>query len=143
MDGGVHRRGGRWAPFATCWGIALDGRGAFRRLTDVLLDYLAEREAWFALRGGRVRAAARVAGGERHRGDDRAGAQEAMTLVRSPTHGSMRVCKRSREIRVNRDRTGTRIPTWKTRTRPALTSPSLVDDVGATDGCGRSSAYER
>jgi len=30
--------------------IAIDGRGAFRRFKDVLLDYPAERERWFAFR---------------------------------------------------------------------------------------------
>ncbi len=39
--------------------VALDGRGAFRRFKDVLLDHRAEREAWFAFRDGHVRAAAR------------------------------------------------------------------------------------
>ena len=39
--------------------VALAGRGAFRRFKDVLLDYPAEREAWFAFRDGHVRAAAR------------------------------------------------------------------------------------
>jgi len=39
--------------------VALAGRGAFRRFKDVLLDYPAQREAWFAFRDGRVRAAAR------------------------------------------------------------------------------------
>jgi len=37
--------------------VALDGRGAFRRFKDVLLDYQAQRERWFAFRDGRVRAA--------------------------------------------------------------------------------------
>jgi len=37
--------------------VALDGRGAFRRFKDVLLDYPAQRERWFAFRDGRVRAA--------------------------------------------------------------------------------------
>jgi hypothetical protein len=37
--------------------VALDGRGAFRRFKDVLLDYPAEREMWFAFREGHVRAA--------------------------------------------------------------------------------------
>ena len=39
--------------------VALDGRGAFRRFKDVLRDYPAEREAWFAFRDEHVRAAAR------------------------------------------------------------------------------------
>jgi hypothetical protein len=39
--------------------VALDGRGAFRRFKDVLHDYPAQREAWFAFRDGQVRAAAR------------------------------------------------------------------------------------
>jgi hypothetical protein len=39
--------------------VALNGRGAFRRFKDVLHDYPAEREGWFAFRDGRVRAAAR------------------------------------------------------------------------------------
>ena len=38
--------------------VALNGRGAFRRFKDVLLDYPAERERWFAFRDGQVRAAA-------------------------------------------------------------------------------------
>ena len=38
--------------------VALDGRGAFRRFKNVLLDDPAERERWFALRGERLRAAA-------------------------------------------------------------------------------------
>jgi hypothetical protein len=44
--------------FATCWEVALAGRGAFRRFKDVLLHYPAEREAWFAFRDRHVRAAA-------------------------------------------------------------------------------------
>ena len=39
--------------------VALDGRGAFRRFRNVLLDVPAERERWFAFRGERVRDAAR------------------------------------------------------------------------------------
>jgi hypothetical protein len=39
--------------------VALNGRGAFRRFKDALLDYPAEREAWFAFRDEHVRAAAR------------------------------------------------------------------------------------
>ncbi len=39
--------------------VALDGRGAFRRFKNVLLDFLAERERWFAFRAERLRAAAR------------------------------------------------------------------------------------
>ena len=39
--------------------VALAGRGAFRRFKDVLRDYPAEREVWFAFRDGHVRAAAR------------------------------------------------------------------------------------
>jgi len=31
--------------------IAIDGKGAFRRFKDVLLNYPAERERWFAFRG--------------------------------------------------------------------------------------------
>jgi Uncharacterised protein family (UPF0158) len=38
---------------------ALDGRGAFRRFKNVLLDFPAERERWFAVRDERLRAAAR------------------------------------------------------------------------------------
>lgn len=38
--------------------VALDGRGAFRRFKDVLLDFLAERERWFAFRDERLHAAA-------------------------------------------------------------------------------------
>jgi uncharacterized protein UPF0158 len=38
--------------------VALDGRGAFRRFKNVLLDFPAERERWFAFRGERLRAAA-------------------------------------------------------------------------------------
>jgi hypothetical protein len=40
-------------------GIALDGRGAFRRFKNVLVDHPAERERWFAFREERLRAAAR------------------------------------------------------------------------------------
>jgi len=40
-------------------GGALDGRGAFRRFKDVLLEHPVEREGWFAFRDGHVRAAAR------------------------------------------------------------------------------------
>lgn len=32
--------------------IAIDGKGAFRRFKDVLLNYPAERERWFTYRGG-------------------------------------------------------------------------------------------
>ena len=39
--------------------VALDGRGAFRRFKNVLLDHPAERERWFAHRDERLRAAAR------------------------------------------------------------------------------------
>ena len=39
--------------------VALDGRGAFRRFKNVLLDFPAERERWFAVRDERLRAAAR------------------------------------------------------------------------------------
>jgi hypothetical protein len=39
--------------------VALDGRGAFRRFKNVLLDDLAERDRWFAFRDARLRAAAR------------------------------------------------------------------------------------
>jgi ATP/maltotriose-dependent transcriptional regulator MalT len=39
--------------------VALDGHGAFRRFKNVLLDFLAERERWFAFRDARLRAAAR------------------------------------------------------------------------------------
>lgn len=35
--------------------VALRGRGAFRRFKDVLLEYPAERERWFAVRDERVR----------------------------------------------------------------------------------------
>ena len=38
--------------------VALDGRGAFRRFKNVLLDFPAERERWFAFRDERLRAAA-------------------------------------------------------------------------------------
>ncbi len=38
---------------------ALDGRGAFRRFKNVLLDAPVERERWFAFRDARVRGAAR------------------------------------------------------------------------------------
>jgi hypothetical protein len=38
--------------------VALDGRGAFRRFKNVLLDFPAERECWFAFRDSRLRAAA-------------------------------------------------------------------------------------
>jgi len=37
--------------------VALDGRGAFRRLKNVLLDFPAERERWFRFRDARVREA--------------------------------------------------------------------------------------
>jgi hypothetical protein len=39
--------------------VALDGRGAFRRFKNVLLDYPEERERWFAFHDGRVREAMR------------------------------------------------------------------------------------
>lgn len=39
--------------------VALDGRGAFRRFKNVLRDFPAERERWFAFRDARLRAAAR------------------------------------------------------------------------------------
>lgn len=39
--------------------VALDGRGAFRRVKNALLDSPAERERWFAFRDDRLRAAAR------------------------------------------------------------------------------------
>jgi hypothetical protein len=39
--------------------VALDGRGAFRRFKNVLLDFPAERERWFAFREERLHAAAR------------------------------------------------------------------------------------
>ena len=39
--------------------VALGGRGAFRRFKNVLLDFPAERERWFALRDERLHAAAR------------------------------------------------------------------------------------
>ncbi len=39
--------------------IALDGRGAFRRFKNALLNSPAERERWFAFRDERLRAAAR------------------------------------------------------------------------------------
>src|SRR6476659_908036 len=32
--------------------IAIDGKGAFRRFKDVLLNYPAERERWFTFRSG-------------------------------------------------------------------------------------------
>jgi len=37
--------------------VALDGRGAFRRFKNVLLNYLEERERWFAFRDARLREA--------------------------------------------------------------------------------------
>jgi hypothetical protein len=37
--------------------VALDGRGAFRRFKDVLADYPAERERWFAVHDTRLRQA--------------------------------------------------------------------------------------
>jgi hypothetical protein len=37
--------------------VALRGKGAFRRFKDVLLDYPAERERWFAFENGRRRKA--------------------------------------------------------------------------------------
>jgi len=39
--------------------VALDGRGAFRRFKNALLDAPDERERWFAFRDARLRAAAR------------------------------------------------------------------------------------
>lgn len=39
--------------------VALDGRGAFRRFKNVLLDFPTVRERWFAFRDERLRAAAR------------------------------------------------------------------------------------
>ena len=39
--------------------IALDGRGAFRRFKNALLNSPSERERWFAFRDERLRAAAR------------------------------------------------------------------------------------
>ena len=39
--------------------VALDGRGAFGRFKNVLLDFPAERERWFAFRDERLHAAAR------------------------------------------------------------------------------------
>ena len=39
--------------------VALDGRGAFRRFKNVLLDFPAARERWLAFRDERLRAAAR------------------------------------------------------------------------------------
>lgn len=39
--------------------LALDGRGAFRRFKNVLLDFPAERERWLAFRDERLRASAR------------------------------------------------------------------------------------
>jgi Uncharacterised protein family (UPF0158) len=39
--------------------VVLDCRGAFRRFKNVLLDFPAERERWFALRDERLHAAAR------------------------------------------------------------------------------------
>ena len=39
--------------------VALAGRGAFRRFKNVLLDFPAERERWFAFRDERLHAAAR------------------------------------------------------------------------------------
>jgi len=39
--------------------VALDGRGAFRRFQNMLLDSPAERERWFVFRDKRLRAAAR------------------------------------------------------------------------------------
>lgn len=38
-------------------GVALDGRGAFRRFKNVLLDHPEERARWFAFRDGRMREA--------------------------------------------------------------------------------------
>jgi hypothetical protein len=39
--------------------VALDGRGAFRRFKNVLLDFPGQRERWFAFRDERLHAAAR------------------------------------------------------------------------------------
>lgn len=39
--------------------VALDGRGAFKRFKNVLLDFPEERERWFAFRDERLHAAAR------------------------------------------------------------------------------------
>ena len=39
--------------------VALDGSGAFRRFRDVLRDYPADRERWFAFRGEWLRKATR------------------------------------------------------------------------------------
>jgi len=39
--------------------VALDGRGAFRRFKNALLDFPAERERWFGFREERLHAAAR------------------------------------------------------------------------------------
>jgi hypothetical protein len=39
--------------------VALEGRGAFRRFKNVLLDFPVERERWFAFRDERLHAAAR------------------------------------------------------------------------------------
>jgi hypothetical protein len=39
--------------------VALDGGGAFRRFKNVLLDFPAERERWFAVRDEGLRAAMR------------------------------------------------------------------------------------
>jgi Uncharacterised protein family (UPF0158) len=39
--------------------VALDGRGAFRRFKNALLDFPGERERWFAFREQRLHAAAR------------------------------------------------------------------------------------
>jgi hypothetical protein len=39
--------------------VALDGRGAFRRFKNVLLDFPGERERWFAFRDERLHTAAR------------------------------------------------------------------------------------
>ena len=39
--------------------VALHGRGAFRRFKSVLLEYLDERERWFAFQDKRIREAMR------------------------------------------------------------------------------------
>jgi hypothetical protein len=39
--------------------VALDGRGAFRRFKNALLDFPAERKRWFAFRDERLRTVAR------------------------------------------------------------------------------------
>jgi len=34
--------------------VAINGKGAFRRFKDVLLDYPEEREEWFQFKGAKV-----------------------------------------------------------------------------------------